>query len=144
MDQIKFSCLIDTTDSNCPMGVEIWLDESKIYDNEHVEHLVNFAHEFDNNETDHELRFVLKNKPTDYTQLDENNQIVKDALLLITDMAFDEIKLGYIVCEHAIYRHDGNGNSLLQDYKFYGSLGCNGTVSLKFTTPVYLWLLENM
>jgi hypothetical protein len=23
-------------------------------------------------------------------------------------------------------------------------MGCNGTVSLKFTAPAYLWLLENM
>jgi hypothetical protein len=23
-------------------------------------------------------------------------------------------------------------------------MGCNGTVSLKFTTPIYMWLLETM
>jgi hypothetical protein len=47
--------------------------------------------------------------------------------------------------EQAEYHHDCNGTAqqVILD-KFYREMGCNGTVSLKFTTPVYLWLLENM
>jgi hypothetical protein len=37
-----------------------------------------------------------------------------------------------------------NGTSEVTEDKFYSELGCNGTVSLKFTTPMYLWLLEHM
>ena len=43
-----------------------------------------------------------------------------------------------------IYRHDYNGTTDPFDDEFYGEMGCNGTVSLKFTTPIYLWLLENL
>jgi len=44
----------------------------------------------------------------------------------------------------AQYQHDFNGTGNPTIDKFYGEMGCNGTVSLKFTTPIYLWLLENM
>ena len=27
---------------------------------------------------------------------------------------------------------------------FFGIAGCNGTISFRFSTPIYLWLLENM
>jgi len=46
--------------------------------------------------------------------------------------------------ELATYTHDFNGTKELTQEKFYGVMGCNGTVSLKFATPIYLWLLENM
>jgi len=42
------------------------------------------------------------------------------------------------------YCHDFNGTQPAVVDRFHGSLGCNGTVTLKFTTPIYLWLLENM
>jgi hypothetical protein len=44
----------------------------------------------------------------------------------------------------AKYQHDFNGTGKLTTQNFYGELGCNGTVSLKFSTPIYIWLLENM
>lgn len=144
MDQIKFSCRISNSNPDCPLGAEIWLDDAKIFDQSHVQNDVDFDYSFDDVESDHELRFVLKNKPTDYTQLDENNQITRDAVLRITDIAFDEIKLGNMISQQARYCHDYNGNSSVQEHKFYDDMGCNGTVSFKFSTPMYLWLLEHM
>jgi hypothetical protein len=38
---------------------------------------------------------------------------------------------------------DFNPPKLIKD-KFYGSMGCNGTITFEFNTPFYLWLLENM
>jgi len=95
-------------------------------------------------EAEHDLRFVLKNKTAEHTQIDEAGNIVNDARLKITDMAFDEIQLGHMITEQAVYDHDFNGTGVMSQHKFYGEMGCNGTVSLKFTTPVYLWLLEHM
>jgi hypothetical protein len=76
--------------------------------------------------------------------VDESGVIVKDACLIISDLAFDEIALGHIVTEKSVYIHDFNGNDSLTQHKFFSQMGCNGVVSLKFTTPMYLWLLENM
>jgi hypothetical protein len=69
---------------------------------------------------------------------------VSDATLAISNLAFDEIKLGHMVTKLATYDHDFNGTKAPVQDRFYGEMGCNGTVSLGFTTPIYLWLLENM
>jgi len=101
-------------------------------------------HEFSDNEGDHVLRVILKNKQPEHTCIDQSGAIVSDALLTISDFNFDEIDCTQLVQTHAVYRHNFNGTGVDVENKFFGSMGCNGTVELKFTTPLYLWLLENM
>jgi hypothetical protein len=64
-------------------------------------------------------------------------------MLTVTDLEFDEILLGQIFINNAVYTHNCNGTAPETQNTFYGKMGCNGTVELKFTTPVYLWMLEN-
>jgi hypothetical protein len=49
-----------------------------------------------------------------------------------------------MVTEVAAYHHDTNGSTAPVTDSFYGTMGCNGRVEMRFTTPIYLWLLENM
>jgi hypothetical protein len=70
-------------------------------------------------------------------------EIVLDARLAIKDIEFDQIALNHIFTELSVYTHDFNGTGPQTSDKFYGEIGCNGIVELKFTTPVYIWLLEN-
>jgi hypothetical protein len=49
-----------------------------------------------------------------------------------------------MVTEQAMYTHNFNSTGPSTQDKFYGELGCNGTVTVKFNTPIYLWLLEHM
>jgi hypothetical protein len=141
---VKIGCVIDTTDCNSALGMEIWFDGQKIFDQDWVTKPQTISYEFSDIDADHELRFVMKNKTVDHTKIDESGVMVKDACLVISDLAFDEIVLGHVVTEKAVYTHDFNGTGSLAQHKFFGQLGCNGVVSLKFTTPMYLWLLENM
>jgi hypothetical protein len=142
---IKISCLVGATDSTANLGLEIWVDDTKLYDNDQIDTgSLPVELEIVEDEADHELRFVMKNKTTEHTKVDEQGNILSDASLTVTDLAFDEIKLGYMLTEHAVYTHDFNGTGEETQDKFYGEMGCNGTVSLKFTTPIYLWLLEHM
>ena len=141
---ITISCILNTTNPAATLGFEVWVDNKKFSDIAHVqvEHLISIK--IPDDYGDHELRFVLKNKTTEHTQVNEAGNIVADATLSITDVAFDEIKLGHMLTELAMYTHDFNGTKDITQDKFYGAMGCNGTVSLKFSTPVYLWLLEHM
>jgi hypothetical protein len=137
------SCTVDTTNPESTLGFEAWVDDQKFFDTDHVQaqqHLVEDSADYG----EHVLRFVLKNKTSNHTQIDEDGNIVSDSNLIVTDLAFDGIKLGHIVSEQAVYTHDFNGTQATTQNKFYSDLGCNGTVSLKFTTPIYLWLLEHM
>ena len=141
---VKISCVIDTTDSTVPLGMEIWFDDQQIFSQEWVAESQIVSYEFSDLDAEHELRFVMKNKTVDHTKVDESGAIVKDACLIISKLEFDEIALGHIVTEKTVYTHDFNGTGSLTQHKFFGQIGCNGVVSLKFTTPVYLWLLENL
>jgi hypothetical protein len=124
--------------------MEIWVDNQKIFNQDWVAESQTISYELSDHDAEHELRFVMKNKTVDHTKVDESGAIVEDACLIISDLAFDDIVLGNIVTEKAVYTHNFNGNSEAVQNKFFGEMGCNGTVSLKFTTPIYLWLLENL
>ena len=127
------------------LGFEAWIDQRKFLDVDHVKETQPVTVELDDqDDAEHELRLVLKNKITEHTKIDEQGNIIADARLQVTDIAFDGIPLGHIVTEASIYTHEFNGHGKYSKEKFYGEMGCNGTVILKFTTPMYLWLLEHM
>ena len=144
MDTIKFNCVISSTNTAVPLGMEIWLDDHKFFDLDHVDHVCPVEYEISDDDGDHELRFVLKNKRSDHTQVDTDGGIVSDTTLTVSGIRFDDINCDYLTVKLAEYYHDFNGSGKPTIDKFYGEMGCNGTVSLKFTTPIYLWLLENM
>jgi hypothetical protein len=144
MTNTLITCTVDTTAPEVPLGFEAWINDQKLFDTDHVQAQQQIVLEIADDDGEHELRFVLKNKTSDHTRVDEAGSIVTDARLIITDLAFDEIKLGHMVTEQAVYTHDFNGTSVVAHDKFYSEMGCNGTVSLKFSTPIYLWLLEHM
>ena len=136
---------LDSTDACAELGFEAWIDQRKFLDIDHVTETQKITVDVDDqDDAEHELRLVLKNKTIEHTKVDENGNIIADARLIIKDLAFDEIQLGHMLVEQAVYTHDFNGNGATTQVKFYGEMGCNGTVSLKFATPMYLWLLEHM
>ena len=144
MDSVRFNCVVKNTDITVPLGLEIWVDDQKFFDQDHVDQTYQVEYEIRDNDGDHELRFVLKNKQSEHTQVDAEGNIVSDAMISVSNIQFDEINCDYLITTVAKYHHDFNGTGNPTTQKFYGELGCNGTVSLKFTTPIYLWLLENL
>jgi len=142
---VIISCVVSTSDPAIPLGFEAWIDDTKFFDSEHVRDPQQMSTEIsDDDELEHELRLVMKNKTEEHTVLNDIGDIVQDARLTVTDLTFDGIKLGNIVAEKAVYEHDFNGSTEKSLHEFFGEMGCNGTVSIKFTTPVYMWMLENM
>jgi len=142
---VTISCTLGTTNPEMPLGFEAWVDDRKFFDTDHVQAQQKIVLEISDNDGEHELRFILKHKTLDHTQIDEASNIISDARLIVTDLAFDEIQLGHTVTEQSVYTHSQNNHSqsTIED-KFYSEMGCNGIVSLKFSTPIYLWLLEHM
>jgi len=140
----RVSCQIDTSNRQAKLGLEIWLDDQLILDIPHVKELLEFDKEFLEDEAQHELKFVMKNKTQFDTRIDLDGNIIKDACLEIKNISFDGIELTYPVLQQIEYVHNRNGTDQDIIDKFYGSMGCNGTATLKFSTPIYLWLLENI
>ena len=144
METVKISFDIETSDAECPLGVEIWLDDTVLLTNNHVQEKIAFNYNIRDDDDEHKLRVVLSGKTADHTRVDEAGNIVKDATLQISNVVIDDLDVNQLFLEKCVYTHDFNGTqSEIQD-TFHGIAGCNGTISFEFTTPIYLWLLENM
>jgi hypothetical protein len=87
----------------------------------------------------------MKGKTHQDTKIDEQGNIVEDSMIDICNVCLDEINIDQMMSDLAQYVHDGNGTESVQSiHRFYGHMGCNGRVQLKFSCPIYLWLLETM
>ena len=144
MDTVKFKCSISPSDTECTLGFEIWLDDEQIYQSNWLKETVDFEYDIPDTDGGRELRWVLTGKTDAHTKINENNEIIKDALVNISNIEIDGIDVNEISYAHSVYSHNFNGHKDTVQERFYGTMGCNGAVSLKFTTPFYLWLLENM
>jgi hypothetical protein len=121
------------------------LDSTVIYDGYPTEQPVLISHEFaDQDDQDHLLVFEMRGKLPEHTQMSHTGEILQDRVIEISDVAFDDIALGHMFIEQSQYYHNNNDSTDPVVEAFYGAMGCNGRVELKFTTPIYLWLLENM
>lgn len=144
MDKSYITFDVQSTSKNKILGLEVFLDNVVVYNDESFIASKLIQIELPDDESEHSLKIVLKNKTAEHTVLDTLGAIVQDASIIVDNIRFDEIEVGHNVLQLATYTHDCNGTDELKEYKFYGEMGCNGTVELKFTTPIYLWLLEHM
>jgi hypothetical protein len=94
--------------------------------------------------TAYTLEIVMSGKQSNHTVIDHDGTILQDRVIEIGKISIDEIELDQVFVEKASYCHNFNGTQAETVDKFYGIMGCNGTVELKFLAPIYLWLLENM
>ena len=101
MDTIKFNCVIGSTNLAAPLGVEIWLDQHKFFDQDHIDQDYKIEHDIADDDGDHELRFVLKHKLPAHTQVDVEGNIVGDATVTVSDIKFDEIDCEYLTTKLA-------------------------------------------
>ena len=144
MDTAKLSFDIETSNAECPMGVEIWLDDAMLLSNNHVQGKITFIHDISDDVDERKLRIVIFGKPSDYTQVDDAGNIIKDATLQISQVEIDTLDVNQLFLDKCVFTHDFNGTQPEIVDTFHGIAGCNGTISFEFSTPIYLWLLENM
>lgn len=144
-NRIKLKFSIEPTDPACPLSFEVFWDGVTQAHCFHVRETENVEIYLDDTqEAEHELEIVMSGKTQDHTKLDSDGKIIQDALLNINSMSIDDVDISSLLYQLATYSHDFNGTADSRRFPFYGSMGCNGTVSFKFSTPYYLWLLENM
>ena len=145
MNLLPIEFEISSTDTAVALGIQVWIDDVCVHQHSHVTETYHVRHEInDDEEKSHQLKIVLTGKTAEHTQLDDDGNITKDAMLSIRDMTFDGINIDKLVHTLATYQHDFNGTQSQCLDEFFGHMGCNGSVTLEFTTPSYLWLLEHM
>lgn len=145
MNQVELGCQIDTTDSSCPLGMRIKLDNNIILDVTHVTSPIDFKYSFDDTDNGHhQIIFEMYGKLDQHTIIDKHGQIVSSPMLTIDNFNFDGIDCNPVFQQKSKYFHNFNGNGNDVEDEFFGNLGCNGQLIFEFQTPLFLWLLENI
>lgn len=94
---------------------------------------------------EHELKIRLNNKQDEDTII-ENTQIVKDMILNIDGIEIDDIDIGNLrwTAEYKLDQAREYNGKQTDHIDNCVNLGFNGTYTLKFTSPFYIWLLEKL
>ena len=94
---------------------------------------------------DHLLEVKVDGMVPAFTKTNANHEIIKDTLVVVHNVSLDDIPLDYLTFEKSrympIYPENVQGPEILEKKTH---MGHNGTWNLAFSSPVYLWLLENM
>ena len=144
MDTVNFKFELTPSDDQCPMSVEVWLDNDLVWSAPQLHQTVMFSHDFSDDDGEHRLRIVLGGKTAEHTVVDDDGNILKDATVQISQVTIDKLDVNQLFLEKCVYEHNFNGSQPDIKDSFHGVAGCNGTIIFEFSTPIYLWLLENM
>ena len=143
-DKISFSCSVEPLNPSKPVGFELWFDGKCVTDITSLTETTDLKFEFEEADCEHCVEFVLKNKTAEHTTVDAQGNIVNDSTIKLKNICLDELDITNIVQNVVKYHHDFNGTADPIIDEFYREMGCNGRAVLKFSDPVYLWLLENL
>ena len=145
-ENLNFSISLTGTFWDRRPQFSVWLDDHVVIQSEiagAAEQIVSFERRV--NEGAHELKIRLENKTTSDTVV-ENGEVVKDMLLNINDITIDDISLGNLLwsAEYILDRPQLYKGQEIDHLDGCVNLGWNGTYTLKFTSPFYIWLLEKL
>ncbi len=104
---------------------------------------INSIHINDIDSAEYTVKFIMEGKE-DSDTIFIDNTIMQSAEIIIDNIKFDDYDITQLLEQQAYYTHNFNGYGEHVTELFSKCLGCNGIVEFKFTTPLYLWLLENM
>ena len=156
-EKLKFKIEVFATYWDKHPSLESLIDDESIYssvisETEDKPKLIEFEHEF---EEEKSYNLVLKRggKTKTQTILNDKGDILKDQLLHIKSMEIDEIDIGSLVYE-GVYepaypepwatQQKQAGTELPKTFKNVTQMGHNGTWTFTFSSPFYMWLLENL
>ena len=156
-ERLKFKIELYATYWDKPPIAEILINgesqyQSKITGTEKEPAVIEFEKELTEGEK-YTLTISRSGKGTKQTVLNAEGGIEKDQLLHIKLIEIDEIDIGALVYEGVytpIYPEPWHtqqvsaGNTPEKSFKNVTAMGHNGTWTLAFESPFYMWLLENL
>jgi hypothetical protein len=144
---MNFSCKILVNAPKLPLNLTVLLDDTAIFETKTDQPEYKISHDISNDKAEHSLKFIMSGKTDNHTIYDNNSEIVKTAQISICDISFDNTNVSdlFLSTSNLItYTHNHNGytSEIVESLK--STMGCNGVAELKFSTPVYLWILNYM
>ena len=156
-EKIKFKLQLHATVWDRPPHVEILIDKkshfnSDVTGTEDKPDLIEFEAEF---EEDKQYNLIINRSGKDKNQtiVNDKGHLLKDQMLHIKSMEIDEIDIGALVYEGIYTPHypepwatqqRKDGVELRESFKNVTQMGHNGEWKFTFSSPFYMWLLENL
>jgi hypothetical protein len=144
MSTVEVSFIVESSKEKCPFEFTVLLNKKEIETIHGFESSHKFFLTVSDEESDHVLEIVMQGKNAEHTKVSPSGEILDDILVTVKDVKIDGIELGHVFLEHSIYSHNFNGTKESIEELFAGTMGCNGIVKFCFSTPAYIWLLENL
>ena len=156
-EKLKFKLQLYSTHWNKKPIVDVKINDKSYFKNEIAgtkenPTLIEFEQECEEGK-DYQLILDRSNKDKRQTIVNEKGDLLKDQLLHIKSIEIDEIDLGALLFE-GVYRPNypepwatqqrEAGHNIPETLKNSVDLGHNGTWTFSFTSPFYMWLLENL
>jgi len=156
-EKLKFKLELYATMWDQPPHAEILIDDNshfkgEITSTEDKPHVIEFEHELEEGK-EYNLIINRSNKGPNQTIVNDKGDILKDQLLHIKHIEIDEIDIGALVYE-GVYtpaypepwatQQRDSGVELPESLKNVTTMGHNAKWRFKFSSPFYMWLLENL
>ena len=156
-EKLKFKLELYATIWDKPPHAEILINDKSYFKDditatEDKPQVIEFEHEVEEG-VDYELIIKRSGKVNNQTVVNDKGDLLKDQLLNIKSIEIDEIDIGALVYE-GIYTPEypepwatqqrEAGTELKESFKNVTQIGHNGTWRFKFSSPFYMWLLENL
>ena len=156
-EKLKFKLDLYATMWDQPPHAEILIGDNSYFKGditgtEDKPDVIEFEHEFAEGEG-YEMIIKRSGKVKNQTIVNAKGDILKDQLLNIKDIEIDEINLGALVYE-GVYTPDypepwatqqrESGVKLNESFKQVTRIGHDGEWRFTFSSPFYMWLLENL
>ena len=156
-EKLNFKLELYATMWDKPPHAEILINDQSMFDGditgtEDKPNLISFTYEL---EEDKEYDLIIKRtgKTKGQTVVNDKGDIIQDQLLKIKNITIDEIDIGGLVYE-GVYTPEypepwasqqrAAGHELKKSFNKVTFMGHNGEWKLKFASPFYMWLLENL
>ena len=156
-EKLKFKLELYATMWDKPPHAEILINDKShfkgdIIGTEDKPNVIEFEQEFDEGK-EYELIIQRSGKNKNQTIVNDKGDMLKDQLLHIKGTEIDEIEIGSLVYE-GVYTPEypepwatqqaESGNKLPETLTNVTTIGHDGKWTLKFQSPFYMWLLENL
>lgn len=143
MSRSAFSVTLGTNGPG--LTVSVIINDHVLYRGDPLGSTVTVAHDINDTDlSEHRLVIELADKTEAHCEVNDHGDIVKDTVVALHSIIFDDVDITDIMRRISRYQHDFNGTGQPTEEILTGTMGCNGTVTFDFTSPVYLWILENM
>lgn len=142
---MKIELDFSANDACADIILEILCDGRKISRSPATQHTQTVCVELSEDPQDHVLQLIMSGKNNSHTTVDAEGRIIQDVFFTVDRLEFEDLDMKEIFCQGLpCYTHSFNQPQATLLDEFYGCIGCNGTVEIKFSTPFFLWLSEHM